>query len=114
MKVAVTSEGATLDAAVDPRFGRAKYFILADTDADTFEAVDNVQNLNAASGAGIQSAETVVNRGAEAVVNLNGEGQITYSTNWQGQMTSWYAVSGSRGGSGVSRHSPVPSSSGRA
>lgn len=68
MKVAVTSEGTTLDAAVDPRFGRAKYFILVDTDADAFEAVDNVQNLNAASGAGIQSAERVINKGAEAVV----------------------------------------------
>jgi predicted Fe-Mo cluster-binding NifX family protein len=68
MKIAVTSEGSTLEAAVDPRFGRCKYFIVVDTDTGAFEAVDNVQNLNAAQGAGIQSAETVVNQGAEAVL----------------------------------------------
>jgi len=68
MKVAVTSEGATLAAAVDPRFGRCKYFIIVDTAAAAFAAVAHVQNLNAASGAGIQSAETVINRGADAVL----------------------------------------------
>lgn len=68
MKVAVTSNGTTLDSDVDPRFGRCKTFLIVDTDADAFEAIDNVQNLQAASGAGIQSAETVVNQGVEAVL----------------------------------------------
>jgi predicted Fe-Mo cluster-binding NifX family protein len=68
MKIAVTSTGKTLESPVDPRFGRAAYFVLVDTDTGAFEAHDNAQNLNAAQGAGIQSAETVSRLGAEVVV----------------------------------------------
>jgi len=68
MKVAVTSSGKTLDSPTDPRFGRAAYFILADTETGTFEVHDNTQNLNAAQGAGIQSAEMVSRLNAEAVI----------------------------------------------
>ena len=53
MKIAITAQGPELSAQVDPRFGRAKYFIIYDVDSDEFEAVDNEQNLNAPQGAGI-------------------------------------------------------------
>jgi predicted Fe-Mo cluster-binding NifX family protein len=68
MKVIVTSSGKALDAPVDPRFGRAAYFILVDTETNAFEAHDNAQNLNAAQGAGIQAAEMVSRLGAEVVI----------------------------------------------
>jgi len=68
MKVAITSTGTTKDSQMDLRFGRAQYFIIADTQTGEFEAVANSQNLNAAQGAGIQSAQTVAQQGAEAVV----------------------------------------------
>ena len=68
MKIAITSQGPSLDSLVDPRFGRAKHFILADTEADAFTAHDNAQNLNAPQGAGIQAAQTVARLGAEAVL----------------------------------------------
>jgi len=68
MKIAVTSTGTTLDAEVDPRFGRCKVFLLVDTESGAVEAVDNAQILNAAQGAGIQAAEAVANRGVEAVL----------------------------------------------
>ena len=68
MKVAVSSQGTDLASAVDPRFGRAPYFVIVDTDSDQVEAVDNEQNLNAPQGAGIQSAQCVINQGVEAVV----------------------------------------------
>ena len=32
MKIAITAQGPELDAAVDPRFGRAAYFLIVDTD----------------------------------------------------------------------------------
>ncbi len=68
MKVAVTSQGKELSSQVDARFGRAKYFIMVDTDSGEFTAHDNSQNLNAAQGAGIQAGQNVINLGAEAVV----------------------------------------------
>ena len=68
MKIAVSAQGETLDSAVDPRFGRAAYFVIVDTESGAFEALSNEQNVNAMQGAGIQAAETVANSGAEAVL----------------------------------------------
>ncbi len=68
MKVIVTAEGPRVESPVDPRFGRAKYFVLVDTETGEHAAHDNAQNLNAAQGAGIQAAQCVARLGAEAVV----------------------------------------------
>jgi predicted Fe-Mo cluster-binding NifX family protein len=71
MKVAVTSEGQDLASKVDPRFGRARFFIVVDTETAQVKTHDNVQNLNAVQGAGIQAAQNVVSLGVEAVVTGN-------------------------------------------
>ena len=71
MKVAVTAQGPELSSAVDPRFGRAKYFIVVDTESGEFSPHDNAQNLNAVQGAGIQAAQNVVNLKVEAVITGN-------------------------------------------
>ena len=71
MKLIVTSTGASLMDPVDTRFGRAKYFIVIDTEAGAVSVHDNTQNLNAAQGAGIQAAETIVRLGGEAVISGN-------------------------------------------
>jgi predicted Fe-Mo cluster-binding NifX family protein len=68
MKIAFTTSGDSLEAPLDSRFGRAPKFLVYDLDNGTFEIVDNEQNLNAAQGAGIQSAETVARMGVKAVV----------------------------------------------
>ena len=68
MKLTVTSQGQQLSSPVDPRFGRAKYFIVVDTETGDFTASDNIQNLNAPQGAGIQAGKNVVDLGAKAVV----------------------------------------------
>ena len=52
MKICVTSQGPDLSSAVDPRFGRARYFIIYDEETESFEAIDNEQNVSAACGAG--------------------------------------------------------------
>ncbi|NHV96508.1 MAG: hypothetical protein HA494_01770 [Thaumarchaeota archaeon] len=41
MKVAVSAAGGSLDAQVDPRFGRCPYFVIVDTDTMAFEAIPN-------------------------------------------------------------------------
>ena len=68
MKVVFTTSGDNLNARLDNRFGRAAKFLVYDLDRETFEVVDNQQGLNAAQGAGIQSAETVARLGAKALV----------------------------------------------
>lgn len=68
MKVAVTAQGPGLDSPVDPRFGRARQFVLVDSDSGEFTAHDNAQSLNAPQGAGIQAAQAVARLGAEAVL----------------------------------------------
>jgi len=47
MKIAVTAMGANLEGRVDPRFGRAKGFVIFDTESGEAAHVDNTQNLNA-------------------------------------------------------------------
>ena len=68
MKIAFTSSGSDLDAPLDRRFGRAPKFLIYDLEKETFEVVDNEQNLNASQGAGIQSAERVARLGAQSLV----------------------------------------------
>ena len=70
MKIGITSTGKNLDAEVDQRFGRCKYFIIVDTDSMEFEAISN-ENIMASGGAGIQAAQTIANKGVEAVVTGN-------------------------------------------
>jgi predicted Fe-Mo cluster-binding NifX family protein len=68
MKIAITSQGNTLDSTVDPRFGRAKWFIIYDTETGEHATVDNIQNINAAQGAGIQAAETISRHDAHCLI----------------------------------------------
>jgi len=68
MKIAITTSGNDLNAPLDTRFGRAPKFLIYDLEAKTFEVVDNDQNLNAAQGAGIQSAQNIARLGAKALI----------------------------------------------
>lgn len=69
MKVCVTAQGEDLSAAVDPRFGRARFFLIYDDETKGFDVVDNSQNVNAAGGAGVQSATIVAETGCEWVLS---------------------------------------------
>jgi predicted Fe-Mo cluster-binding NifX family protein len=71
LKIAITSTGVDMEANVDPRFGRARYLILYDTEGDSFSALDNSEGMNAAQGAGIQAGQNVANAGAEALITGN-------------------------------------------
>lgn len=68
MKIAISSKGTELSSNVDPRFGRAAYLMIVDTDTMEFEAVDNSANVNSFKGAGIQAATLVHDKGAEILM----------------------------------------------
>jgi len=70
MKIAVAASGNTLDAQVDPRFGRCAWFVIVDSDTMEFEAVQNPGAMTG-GGAGIQAAQVVTSTGAQAVVAGN-------------------------------------------
>jgi predicted Fe-Mo cluster-binding NifX family protein len=68
LKIAITTSGDNLASPLDSRFGRAARFLVYNTQTDSFELLDNQQNLDAAQGAGIQAAQTVCQAGAEVVI----------------------------------------------
>ena len=68
MKIAVTAKGRNLSAEVDPRFGRAAYIVIVDTETMDYEVIDNAANVNAFKGAGIQAATMISERGVETLL----------------------------------------------
>ena len=68
MKIAVTSTGRELDSAVDPRFGRAAYILIVDSDTLDVEVLDNADNVNAFKGAGIQAATMIGDRQTDVLL----------------------------------------------
>ena len=68
MKICVTATAGDLNAQVDPRFGRCQYFVFVDSDTMAFEAMAN-EAIAAPGGAGIQAAQTVVNKGVDVLVS---------------------------------------------
>ena len=71
MRVAITSSGKELTSEIDPRFGRAAYFIIVDPETMENEVVENLQNLNLAQGAGIQAGKTIVDNNVDVVITGN-------------------------------------------
>ena len=70
MKIAISSSGPDLNAEVDPRFGRCRYFVIVDSETKEFEVLDN-QGAMTSGGAGIQAAQMVVNAGVNSVITGN-------------------------------------------
>ena len=67
MKIAVSSDGSTLDAKVANRFNSAKYLLIIDLDNGEYEAVLNPFTIGQ-HGAGVQAIVLAVSRGAKAVL----------------------------------------------
>jgi predicted Fe-Mo cluster-binding NifX family protein len=70
MKICVTATSNSLDAPVDPRFGRCPYFVIVDSKTMQFEAIPNIAS-SATGGAGIQAAQTIANKGAGVLITGN-------------------------------------------
>lgn len=66
-KIFITAQGKDLEADIDPRFGRAEYFLILDPGTMHFEVLEN-PNKNAAHGVGIQSAQLAAEKNASVVI----------------------------------------------
>ncbi len=70
MKICVSASANTLDAPLDPRFGRCPYFVIVDSETMQFEAIQNTASA-VMSGAGIQAAQTITSRGVKVLITGN-------------------------------------------
>jgi predicted Fe-Mo cluster-binding NifX family protein len=70
MKICVSTVGNSLDAQLDPRFGRCPYFVIVDSETMQFEVIPNIAS-GAMGGAGIQAAQTIASRGVKVLITGN-------------------------------------------
>jgi len=67
MKIAVSSTGGSINGEVEPRFGRAPYYVIVDSETMKFELVFNPNTLDE-QGAGPRTAQLISDTGAEVVL----------------------------------------------
>jgi predicted Fe-Mo cluster-binding NifX family protein len=70
MKIAVSSKGQDMEAALEPRFGRCSFFLIIDPDDMNFDVVAN-DSATLSGGAGIRSARFLVTKNVNAVITGN-------------------------------------------
>jgi len=70
MKVCISSKGNSIQSIMDPRFGRAAYFIIADTETMEIELIENSAAASG-GGAGITSGQLMVDKDVTAVITGN-------------------------------------------
>jgi len=68
MKICITAQGADLEAKVEERFGRAPYFIIADSETGSFEAIAN-PFINGSGGVGPKAAQLIIDRQAGVLIS---------------------------------------------
>ncbi len=67
--VAISASGKDLDSCVEPRFGRARFFVLVDPATEDWETLDNMANLSSLMDVGILTAKNLTrNQVVETVV----------------------------------------------
>jgi len=67
MKIAISSEGESLNSNIDRRFERCPYFIIIDTKTKNFESVPNSGSVRK-DGTSSSALNIVLSNGVEAVI----------------------------------------------
>ena len=68
MKIIITASSDKIDQPFNPRFGRADYFILIDSDTREWEAFPNPA-ADARGGAGPQAVQFIAGKGTDIVIS---------------------------------------------
>lgn len=75
MKIAITSEGKTLDARMDSRFGRCAFFAIYDTESQTTDFVANPAK-ELPGGAGPAAVQFIASKGVAKIVAAEFGGKV--------------------------------------
>jgi len=67
MKIAVSSQGGSMDALVSEQFGRCAYFIIVDTETMKFEPISN-DTTSMTGGVGPAAVKKIAQRGVKKVL----------------------------------------------
>jgi predicted Fe-Mo cluster-binding NifX family protein len=70
MKIAIPASEKSIASQVNPRFGRCPFFLVFENNQGQFEVLDNSAG-QAVRGAGISSAQMLVDNRVEAVIAAN-------------------------------------------
>jgi predicted Fe-Mo cluster-binding NifX family protein len=92
MKIIVSAVGPGPEALVEPRFGRAPWYVAYDAESGQYESFENPY-LDRQSGAGIQAAQLVLDRKAGALITGRC-GPNAFGTLWAGDVTVHTGVEG--------------------
>ncbi|HOW25539.1 MAG TPA: NifB/NifX family molybdenum-iron cluster-binding protein [Bacteroidales bacterium] len=68
MKIAITSQGNSLESLIDQRFGRCAYFVVYDTESRAMEYIPN-PNREVEEGAGPASVQLVASRNISKIIS---------------------------------------------
>jgi predicted Fe-Mo cluster-binding NifX family protein len=70
MKIAISASEQGLDAEMDQRFGRCRYFTIVDTDTMEYESIENGSSMSS-GGAGTSAGQAISEKGVEVVLTGN-------------------------------------------
>lgn len=70
MKIVLSAKENSIESILEPRFGRAAYFVFVDPETMETEIVEN-SAAAAGGGAGITSGQLMVEKGVSAVITGN-------------------------------------------
>ena len=68
MKIIITASSESIEQPFNPRFGRAEYFLLYDSEQDVWEAISNPA-IHARGGAGPQAVQFIVSHQPEILIS---------------------------------------------
>ena len=70
MKICISATGNNLNSTLDPRFGRAEYFLIVDDKGELVKVIKNT-GIQAMRGAGITAAQIVAKEKVNVVITGN-------------------------------------------
>ncbi|MCD4668045.1 MAG: dinitrogenase iron-molybdenum cofactor biosynthesis protein [Sulfurimonas sp.] len=75
MKIVFTAKGDSWDSQMDARFGRMELLVTYDEASQTLQAATNSETESMEHGAGLQTAQKVLELEPDVIITGNGAGQ---------------------------------------